>query len=241
MLGERGNAPRRTDTFALFFLSLLYFAVGCLSHLEPIDEGQLVYPSWRVAEGAIPFRDFMHLYGPSPFFLNGALFRWFGHDLLVLRLSLAVLKAGAAVVVFLSASHLMSRSFAWLVSGLFVAVWGFPWAFNSPYPNHYAMTAVLAGMLVFLCLPRRFLLGCFLAGLSFGLAATFKQTTGAFAAVWFALFLLVERPPVPPEEGHWNVGGGAAALASRLVRWAVVAGAFARDLEIFKYPMKLNY
>ncbi len=176
----------------LFLAAALYFSLSAELTLDWMDEGQIVYPSWRVSQGAIPYSDFHHLYGPSVFFLNGLLFRLFGPDLAVTRLSLVILKSLVAVLVYLCARSLASLPFALLACALTVAIWGTPWwVFNTPYANHYGLALTLAGLLAFTSLrEKRFLLGCALAGLCFGVAVTFKQTSGIFAFASLVLFLV---------------------------------------------------
>ncbi len=193
----------------LLVAATTYFAMSCTLTLElGADEGQLIYPIWRVAMGAIPYADFYQLYGPSLFLLNGNLLRYFGDDLLVTRVSLVLLKAALAVVVYLSARRLASWPFALGVYGLFLAIWGAPmWLFNTPYAHHYSMVASMAGLLVFLALARHRLAAGFVAGLCFGVAATFKQTAAVFGFTSFVLFLLWITPPAAPgavsPTGRW--------------------------------------
>jgi hypothetical protein len=208
----------------LFALAAAYFSAGATLSLEWSDEGQIVYPSWRVAEGAIPYRDFGHLYGPSLFFLNGALLRLFGADLLVLRASLVVLKSITAVLVYACAARVSTAPLPLLAYGLLVAVWGGPWwVFNTPYANHYAATCILAGLLIFLALRPRLWMASFAAGICFGVAATFKQTSGAFAAAALALFLLRESIRFGAERDG-DLPGWLPVLAVRAARIAVLAG-----------------
>ena len=61
-----------------------------------------------------------------------------------------------------------------------------------PYASFYGTALCLAGLVGFLAVDRRFLLACAFAGLCFGVAATFKQTMGAFAFLALALYLLME-------------------------------------------------
>ena len=81
-----------------------YFAIGIRWALGwPlgwIDSGLVVYGAWRVTNGALPYRDFDHVYGPSLFYVNAALFRMFGTDLSVTVTSILVLKAILAALVF---------------------------------------------------------------------------------------------------------------------------------------------
>jgi hypothetical protein len=206
-------------SLALVLAVAVYFAIGCTLSLEYIDEGQIIYPSWLVSLGALPYRDFRHLYGPALFALNGALLRWVATDLLVIRISLVAVKTATVVLTYLLARRVAGRAFALLVSAVLVAVWGTPWwVFNTPYGNHYSLTLTLSGLACFLALPRRFILGCFLAGLCFGAAATFKHTAGVFALGGFALFLVLARDAL----------ADAGALSElRLPGWAVRAGRLA--------------
>jgi hypothetical protein len=105
--------------------------------LEWVDEGMIVYPSWRTAEGALPYVTFTHVYGPSLFFLNGGLMRVFGADLGVVRLFLVAVKACVVVEVYVLARSVAPAWIALVVSALLVAVWGTPiWLFNAPYATY---------------------------------------------------------------------------------------------------------
>jgi hypothetical protein len=168
-----------------------YFHLGIGLSLEWTDEGQIVYPSWRVAQGALPYRDFMQLYGPSVFFLNGVLLRLFGADLSVIRVLLIVVKAAVAALAYAAARMVAPRPFALAAAALLIASWGAPiWVFNAPYPNHYAMALILAGLVTFVAGQQRLLVACLVAGLCFGVASTFKQTAGLFAYIALGLVLL---------------------------------------------------
>ena len=168
-----------------------YFSLGIGLTLEWSDEGQIVYPAWRVARGALPYRDFLHLYGPALFLTNGALLHSFGADLRVLRTALVVVKALAIALAYVAARLLAPRPFALAAAALLTAIWGAPiWVFNAPYANHYAMALVLAGLVCVAGLPQRRLAPSVLAGLFCGAAATFKQTAGLFAYIGVGLALL---------------------------------------------------
>ncbi len=220
--------PGRVASLGLVAAVAAYFAVGCTLSLEYLDEGQIVYPSWLVSLGAVPYKDFGHLYGPALFVLNGTLFRWFGPDLIVVRISLVLLKTVTVVLAYLIARQLASRAFALVACSVLVAVWGTPWwIFNTPYANHYSLTLTLGALLCFLSLPHRFRLGCVLAGLCFGFAATFKPTAGAFGLAGFALFLILARDaleasdlPAGPSLPAWGVRG------ARLAALAVLLSLF---------------
>src|SRR5262245_36252771 len=131
-----------------------YFLLGFTAGMERVDEGHLVYFSWRVSEGALPYRAFQHWYGPSVFFLNGLLFDLAGADLLVVRSAILILRACLAVSVFLLARALAGTVPAVLAYGLTVAIWGTPlWLFNAPYATNYQLPLTLVGLAAYLLLP----------------------------------------------------------------------------------------
>jgi hypothetical protein len=218
------SAVRETAIAAvLFAASAAYFSLGIERGIELTDAGMLLYPSWRVARGpAAPELDFMQVFGPANFVLNGALLRWFGADLSVVRGSLVVIKATAAVLAYLATWIGAGRLAGLLVYALVVAVWGVPnWVFNTPYPNHYALTLTLLAPLAAVALRRRFLAAWLAAGVCCGAAATFKQTSGVFTLLGLGLYLV------------WDPGAGAGPPfpggrpAARGVRALFLAGALA--------------
>lgn len=192
---EATERARRIALYALLLIAAVaYFRIAAFSTLEMIDEGIVVYPSWRVAQGAIPYRDFQHIYGPATFAFNGALFALFGEDLAVVRWSLIAIKALIGLLVFALARRVASRGAALGVWALFVGVWGSPiWVFNNPYANHYGLLLALAALAVLLARPQPAARTLVALGLCVGLAALFKQTLGAFYAIALLWALLI-RP-----------------------------------------------
>jgi Dolichyl-phosphate-mannose-protein mannosyltransferase len=179
----------------LWMLAALWFLPGSLTTIEWVDEGHLVYFASRVAQGALLYRDVHHMYGPGTFFLNGALFRLFGTDLLVVRLALVVVKATLAVAVARVAGSAAGASGGLLAWGLLVAVWGSPlWIFATPYASIYQATFDLLALVALLDRRRRPRLRALMAGICLGLAATFKQTAGVLAGGGVIAFLLYDEP-----------------------------------------------
>jgi len=188
----RARAVRGLGLVALGALAALYFHGTVMRTIELMDEGQIVYPSWRVAEGDMPYVGFRQLYGPSVFLLNGALLRLFGADLRVIRLSLVVLKALVSVLVYAVTRRLAPRPVALAICAVLVAIWGTPiWLFNTPYATYYATALSLTGLLLAGGTPGRWLM----SGVCMGLAATFKQTQGIFDFLAVVLFAIVATPP----------------------------------------------
>ena len=80
---------------ALFFGSLGYFGLTLSRVLELQDEGYFHVLASLVADGAVPHRDFSDLYGPGPYWLNGALHASFAREVLPVRWVIAGFKAAA--------------------------------------------------------------------------------------------------------------------------------------------------
>src|SRR5262249_59520293 len=79
--------------------------------------------------------------------------RWFGEDLMVLRLGLLVVKVVLVVLVFLLSHRVARPVIALGVTAWLVAVWCSPlWLFWAPYGVHYTLVLGLAGVAV---PPRR--------------------------------------------------------------------------------------
>ena len=206
----------------LYLAAVAYFAIGIRSGIELSDTGMLLYPSWRVAHGAVPLRDFIHLFGPAGFALNAALLRWCGVDLMVIRVSLLVINGAIAVLTYLVARLAAGRPFALIAYALTVAVWGVPnWVSSIPYPNHCAIVLILMSLLVVIAWQRRFLVAWALAGTCCGVAATFKQTSGVFALLGLGLFLVWD----PTTDAVPRLPGGTA--SARAVRALFLVGGFA--------------
>jgi hypothetical protein len=212
---------RRAALYAALLLSAgFYCYLGAFSSLQPTEEGLVVYPSWRVMQGALPYRDVQHMYGPAVFFLNATLFSLFGEDLAVTRWSLIAVRAVLGLLVYALARQVASRPAALLVWAVFVVVWGTPiWVFNSPYANHYGLPLSLLGLLAFLSFRPRYPFGLIAAGICIGVAALFKQTLGAFYAIALVMALTHEkqRPRAADEPRTLAVSTAALAVGAALL------------------------
>src|SRR5262249_113677 len=178
-LVTRQRALRVLELAVLAIVAAAYFRSAISGGVGLTDEGQVVYPSWEVARGAIPYVDFRHLYGPSLFFLNGARLRRFGADRRIGRLTLVVVKTLVAVLVYVLARRVAPRAMALLVFALLVAVWGAPiWFFNAPYATYYATALSLGGVVLATGPPggRQYVAG----GGCFGLPATLNPPPAVF-------------------------------------------------------------
>ncbi len=101
--GWAGVSPRTRDVIALGIvaLALLVPLRGLMrSQGPPMEEGfMLVFPE-RLLHGAIPNRDFLHLYGPGSLWVLAPIYKLFGTDLRVERLVGLLQQAGIAFGVF---------------------------------------------------------------------------------------------------------------------------------------------
>src|SRR5439155_1593301 len=77
--------------------------------VEPFDQGLTLQAARRVAEGQVPYRDFLWPYGPAlPYLLAGS-FKAFGTSLMWWRILRSLVDAGVALVVYV----LIRRSAPW--------------------------------------------------------------------------------------------------------------------------------
>jgi hypothetical protein len=223
---------RRGLMAALYLVAAVWFVPGTLATLEGLDEGHLVYFASRVAEGALPYRDFHHMYGPGVFFLNGLLLALGGQDLLAVRLGLIAVKATLSVAVARAAAAAAGTAAGLLAWGLLVGVWGAPlWVFATPYASTYQVTLDMLALVALVTLRGRPRQRALLAGLCLGMAATFRQTGAALAGIGVLFFLLHEgTASAPPRRGERDP----LAVGLRLVLLGIglaVAGAYVRSFS----------
>jgi len=149
-----------------------------------IDFGREIYTPWRLAEGALLYRDVDNFYGPLSKYFNAALFALFKPGLMVLvSANLVVFGAILALLYFLLRQAWGAGS-ALFSSAIFITVFGFSQFVviaNYNYATPYSHEAT-HGLLI--CLALAFVLVqwveeatlplSFLAGLLLGLTALLK-------------------------------------------------------------------
>jgi GT2 family glycosyltransferase len=221
---EAPPPPRRWQELLTVAALLVAAAAYCIPALpiglELTENGMILYPSWRVGHGAVPYRDFVQLFGPSLFYVNAAVLALFGVDLLAVRWLVLALKLAILGLAYLCARRVAALPWALGCVAAVAVVWGTPWwLFNTPYANHFGLTFCLAGIWLALALPTSLVARSAAAGLAFGIAATFKQTTGLFALI--ALLAALLLAPGAGEQGpRWLMGRLGTAL-----RWLALAAA----------------
>lgn len=183
--------------------------------LEPFDEGLTLQAARRVADGQVPYSDFLWAYGPAHLYLLAGLFKAFGTSLLWWRLIRVLVDAAVALVVFALVRREAPRPWAigaWLTAALAMAQ---PTAANPFAPALlFALLAVLvasgspsrrrwiaAGALVALAAAWRLDFGVYAAAGALGAAAAAAgarraavRAAATVAAVAMALTALVYLP-----------------------------------------------
>jgi hypothetical protein len=183
---------RRTQALVLLLLgwALIGLVVGLrLSQgWMPHDDGSFAQSAHRVLEGELPHRDFAELYTGGMTFLNAAVFRVFGEDLLWLRIP-----AYVAFLASIPCFYFIARRFVPpVVAGVATAAgyaWGFP-VYPAAVPSWYVLFFSIAGvaaLLRYLDTGRRRWL--FVAGLMGGLSISFK-IIGVYYVLAVMVFLL---------------------------------------------------
>src|SRR4051812_38978390 len=84
----------------LFLAAAATSGFTILRELDPFDEGLMLQAARRVADGQMPYRDFLCPYGPAQPYLLGGLFKAFGVSLLDWRILRVLTDAAVSVVVY---------------------------------------------------------------------------------------------------------------------------------------------
>lgn len=153
------------------------------------DEGHQAYQPLRWLAGQMFYRDFAtDNYPPGMVLWNGLLLRLFGVRLSVLRVSLAFLGAGIAVLAYLAARAVLPAGAAFAAYALCLT-WNVPYL-NIAFPSwNCVVLGLLALGAVWRYQRRPHAAWLVLAGALCGTSALFKLTQGAYQWIGLALFL----------------------------------------------------
>jgi hypothetical protein len=200
---SRLRGPALSDGKLRAALRYLLLGLGAAAYLFPFlrvlwrvgDEGTLVYGAQRVAEGAVPYRDFFEVMGPGSFYWLGFFFRVFGSSWLVSRMVLGFTGVATVLLVYWLAGRIGSRADAvppLLVLTISVPLW--------PATSHHwdsNLFALAAFALFLLWLERRRSWLLFAAGAVAGLVSLFIQQNGLLLLLSFAaaIWLLDRKEP----------------------------------------------
>ncbi len=127
-----------------------------------VDFGRELYIPWRLAEGAVLYRDVEDFYGPLSHYFNAVLFRVFGPGMMVLVTANLIIFAAIVTLLYLLVRRAWS-AWAALAGGMvFVSVFGFSryvYVGNFNYATPYAHETT-HGMLVLLLLAMALVKWC---------------------------------------------------------------------------------
>ncbi len=204
------SAPSRVSGWewvgfvALAMLAAWFLAVSWRKWPDPlIDFGRELYLPWRLANGAVLYRDVDDFYGPLSQYFNAGLFRLFGPGLMVLVTANLAIYAAIVALIYRLFRRGWGVGAAWVAAAIFIAVFSFSLSVgigNYNYATPYAHE-VTHGLLVCLLLvgllpawveeatPRR----SFVVGLLFGLSAVLKPEIMLAAGLATVTAFLVQR------------------------------------------------
>jgi hypothetical protein len=140
--------------------------------------GYSIAPAERVIQGEVPYRDFLYNYTPGILWLNAALMRFFGVNLLTVHLGLFAFKIATLLVLYLVGRKLTATWTALLPVSLALAWIGYKYIFGV-FPTQYSMLFVLLALYFVLKYDEsnqsRWLMG---SGVTIGLVFLFKYNVG---------------------------------------------------------------
>src|SRR5215471_6105356 len=146
--------------------------------VDVVDEGYFLDLGQRVAEGALPYRDFSTYYTPGLFYLFAVAFKVFGAHLLVIRYLMALLRGVCALLLYVLARRVAPWQLAWVPFAIVAALDAWPIE-AEPHPS---WPALVAGLLTLELIARHAESGRLrwlaAAGATAGVAYVFKQNVG---------------------------------------------------------------
>jgi hypothetical protein len=193
-VGPEGAVNRRA------YLPYAVLALATTAYLYPFlrvlwrvgDEGTLVYGAQRVAEGAVPYRDFFEVMGPGTFYWLGFFFKILGANWLVARALLMVTAVATTLIIYWLARRLDADS--GMLPAIFLLALTFPlWPATSHHwdSNLFALLS-FAAFITWLENDNGWLL--IAAGILAALTTFFMQQKGALLLFAYLVILaLVQR------------------------------------------------
>jgi hypothetical protein len=197
-----------------------------------IDFSRELYVPWRLANGALLYRDVDEIFGPLSQYLNAGLFALFGPGLMVLVAANLAVFAAILTLVYLLFRRAWGVGAALAAGAVFVSVFGFSefitignYNYATPYcheTTHGMLVCLLLVAVLFRWVEEATPLRSFLAGGLFGLTAVLKpEIMLAGGAVTLAAMAIRHR-----QRKGWSLRGGAAWAAGAILPTALFAAYF---------------
>ena len=179
------------------YLPYVLLALGSGAYLYPFlrvlwrvgDEGTLVYGAQRVAEGAVPYRDFFEVMGPGSFYWLGFFFKIFGISWLAARTSLMITGVGTVLTVYWLARRLRSGAAvlpAILMLAITIPLWP---ATNHHWDSNLFALLSFAAFVYWLEHPKRWIL--IAAAVLTAITTMFLQQKGVLLFLAYLLIVFV--------------------------------------------------
>jgi 4-amino-4-deoxy-L-arabinose transferase-like glycosyltransferase len=175
-------------TLIILFIAFLFFYTrGFIPH----DEGYVLSPAQRIAQGDIPYLDFHYTYTPGAAYVIAFGYRLFGVSIIASRYITMLFALATVYILILTAGHLSRNHYAYILPVFLYAAWG-PMHINFAWPVIYACFSGLWTCLILLKSKENKLL-FFLAGVTTGLTLLFKQNFGVALILNNIIFFYVNN------------------------------------------------
>jgi Dolichyl-phosphate-mannose-protein mannosyltransferase len=230
---------RRLNSVPVHLLALAALAAYCTAISwrrwpDPvIDSGNDLYRAWRIAQGAVLYRDVGSHFGPLSQYSNATIFALFGPGIMHLAWANLIVLGVILATLYCLLRRAWGGGAALLATALFVAVFGFEQSsYNYIAPYTQETTHGLLILLLLLAVLERWLvnpsrLWSFFAGVLFGLTALLKTE------LMFAAFLLTVAAVALRWQSIRQFGSGclAALVTGAVLPTLLFVGYFARHLS----------
>lgn len=200
-------------------LAALICGFSLLRGIDPFDEGLILQAADRIADGQLPYRDYLYPYGPGQPFLLAGMQELFGPSLLVWRIVRLLVDVAVSLVVFevvRREAPMPIALLAWLTAATAMAQ---PLSAN-PFPLALLFALLAVAVATSLADSPRYAL---LAGVLTGAAAAWRLDFGAYAAA-ACIVAVALRPGDRAHRALTYLGGLAAAVLLVYIPFFALAG-----------------
>lgn len=194
------DTPSTWAPWFVFFIALTFQFFAFEPLINVYDEGIVLLGAELVSDGKIPYRDFWTMYGPGQFYLTSWLFSVFGHTDLVVRTMGMLEKAIITSLSYVIISRLAPKAYS--IAATAIILFMLISAHLEAFPAFPALTLALVSVL----LAEKGLHGktsyMFLAGISTGLAASFRHDLGLYSALGISISSIIVNLLQAPSTRH---------------------------------------